>query len=353
MRTGQRGPAGIRAQNRQVVIEALLRGPQSRTELADIVGLSRMTVSGIVDELLEGGFVSASEQGRSKVISLNTTEENLVLDLTEGCRASIMTASGEMQCEADPLEFDDVTDPEVTDAILELTSGITAECASQLTRVVLVVRGVVDENDEWMLSNDHRSVRELPSRLRTQLGLPVSAVPAHRAALMATLDPTAKSQMTIFSQNSEMGLGLALDGFPFGDHPLVGDISHLYLRETKESCPICRRNGCLKQAWMEAWVPSNPELSMRNGVGIMNAVVAPLLLAYRPELVVVSSTRVEDGNFELIERLLSETLDRQVWHLQSGPTPPRFIIDGTPLHDLLRIGGAAYARWLWAHDVEV
>lgn len=345
-----RGPAGIRASNTHYVMQHLWLGPQSRTELAARTRLSRVTVSAIVDQLLDDRLVVATESGRSKVISLNSGEQTLILiDLSEAglCRSSILSADGEVQCEADPIACDDVTDPQAVELILAQLD--TMHCVTKPTRVVLIVRGVVD-NDEWLLTNDHRSVREVPARLHAALGLPVQAILAHRAALMATLDFTAKSQLTLFSQNSEMGIGLAQDGFPFGDSDQTGDVSHLHYWDTKDTCAVCRRNGCLRQAWIEAYDPDDLDAAVRAGVEIMNAVVAPVILAFRPELVVVASTRASSGEYRLIERLVAETVNKQSWHLQWGPKP-RFLIDGTPLDDLLRIGGASYARWRWLNEI--
>lgn len=69
-RTGTAGPTATRAHNRSIVLQHLFQsGPESRAELARVTGLTRVTMSTLVDSLLQEGLVSelGAEERSGKV----------------------------------------------------------------------------------------------------------------------------------------------------------------------------------------------------------------------------------------------------------------------------------------------
>ncbi|GAB2480590.1 ROK family transcriptional regulator [Jatrophihabitans fulvus] len=256
------GPAsaqGMRRQNRSLVLAAVAAGPaRSRAVLAAELGLSRATVSAIVEDLVHDRLVRELDADRSlpgrPAVPLDLDPDALgvlgvelgvdhatalVLDLTGAVRARHQRELGRVRTPAATLRrVAAVARDTITAAGLRVDHG------------ALAVPGLLDRNG---------TVRRLPNlpgwegthvagRLATDLGL---AVRADNEANLAALADLALDDLgpEFLHVSGEIGVGAALvhDGRVYrGAHGFAGELGHVAIEPDGPECG-CGARGCLEQ----------------------------------------------------------------------------------------------------------
>lgn len=253
-------PQSVRRANTQLVLQAVCdgRGHVSRADLVRLTGLNTATISSVVTELLEAGYLveagfGPSAGGKPPVL-LDINEQTFgVLGLQvsrTGFRAVEVDLRGVALREVHGRFAEWERAEVVIEAVLAALAGFQGGDRRHLALGV-AVPGLVDATG--MVT---RSVTlgwhevALRDALRSRLDLPVHLINDSNAAAFAeasTLDEKSPSVMALYIGDG-VGAGLILSGGLFaGDGYSAGEVGHLNLRTHDLSC-ACGRRGCLEAA---------------------------------------------------------------------------------------------------------
>jgi len=278
-----------RRTNRLRVIETLYRRPAtSRSDLARLTGLSRATISTLVDELGRAGLVTehADADGRPR----NTGRPPVLLSLAPGAafavgldfgHAHIRVAVCDLSGEA---VVDDWSPAEVDHAPTE-----SLDLAQELVREALRTAGI--ERDRLLgvgmglagpinkLTGELEPGGILPgwhgiraaAEMEERLGIPVLLEnDANAGALGEALYGAARGvdDLIYIRVSAGIGAGLVLGGRPYhGFRGVAGEIGHVMV---VDGGPICRcgNRGCLEAVASPVAVAALLERSLRTPVSI-------------------------------------------------------------------------------------
>lgn len=245
----------IRRHNLSLVTRAVSHTPGSRAELAQRTGLTKATVSSLVDSLLAQGIVIEGEPAPAGVgrparpVALNPTGPVAIglevnVDYLAGCRMDL-TGAVQARCQ---LAIDNR--PRTAASILDRLVRLCAELAPPgrpLLGVALAVPGVVGA--------DHRLVRapNLPQLagqpLADQLGQPRVLMDneANFGALGCLRGAATGRDFAYVSGDVGVGAGLVLGGTLFrGASGFAGELGHVVIERDGPPCG-CGGRGCLEQ----------------------------------------------------------------------------------------------------------
>ena len=314
-------PSQARAHNRSVVLGLLFHeGPVSRADLARATGLTRVTVSEIVGDLLTDGLVAElglRPEGRvgkpAMMVGLRAAEHHVVavdLQRLPAARVAVLDLSGTVVSETTA----DVTGLRGEDATAALEDLCRAGIAGAPQRVVGVgigTPGIVDAAGRVVESArlGWRSV-PLAERLSHALGVGVHvANDADTAALAEfTYGEASPSGFMVVAVGQGVGAGLVLDGHLVRGHRLAaGEIGHLTVDPRGEPCE-CGRRGCLETIVAPAYLdrtlagrtPARRRSALRDAGHRLGAVLAPVVAALDLEEVILT------GPAELLDGPLLE-----------------------------------------------
>lgn len=258
-----------RAHHRSMVLQHLFHeGPGSRADLARSTGLTRVTVSDLVSELMTDGLVAElgqdSREGKvgkpGTLVGLQTEAFQIVaVDLTDDelLHGAVLDLSGHV-LEQRTARF---TDPQ-GDAAYTALLGFCRELVAAATRPVLGVGvgspGIVDGTGT-VLEAPNRDWYGVPlaERLGAALGLPVHvANDADTAALGEfTYGGGTGSGLMALTVGQGVGAGIVLDGALVAGHAnAAGELGHVTaVDERDDDGPLgpaqpcaCGRTGCLE-----------------------------------------------------------------------------------------------------------
>jgi predicted NBD/HSP70 family sugar kinase len=264
-----RGPLSLRQMNRLRILETLYRNPStSRTELARSTGLSRATVSTLVDELGRAGVVEerdATEDdaprrgtGRPPVLLSLVPDAAFAVGLDFGhdhIRVAVCDLAGE------PL-FDDWSPAQVDHAPLE-SMDLARELVRQALRsagvesdrvlgVGLGIASPIDRATGKLAANGilpgWRGI-EPAAEMQLRLGIQVELEnDANVGALGEKVFGAARGvdDLVYLLLSAGIGAGIILGGAPYqGVSGVAGEIGHVL---ADPSGPICRcgNRGCLE-----------------------------------------------------------------------------------------------------------
>lgn len=261
----------LRELNRLGVVDALREhGTLSRAAISRATGLSRSTVSTLVGDLLERGFVVEREenggsdantrigQGRPPVmLTLNPSAGSAVgVDFDhDSVRVAVSDLSRTLLAESrTPVDVDHDAGSalEVADKSIR---GALAEAGVELSGVIgigMAIAGPVDQeagllHDSSILPGwtGVAAAQELSGRL----GVPVHMDNDANAGALAevTLGAARGARAVLYVQmSSGIGAGLIMDGRPFrGGGGLAGELGHVTVDENGMICR-CGNRGCLE-----------------------------------------------------------------------------------------------------------
>jgi len=262
-RTAQRlGPSEARRHHRALVLQTLYRGHGlSRADLSRELGLSRVTISGVVGDLVDEAFVvelgtrPASRPGKpAMVLDINRQGHNIIgLDLsgTESFVGVVTDLDGTVIERAQL----DISQAQGDDAIVAVETSLT-DLVTLARRPVIGVGvgspGIVDDHGV-VLSAPNLGWRDVPlqSRLAETCGLPVAVANDANAAVVGESSfGTGKPDMMLVRIGRGVGSGLMIDGrIVGGARHAAGEIGHV-VSGTDEGEPCaCGNSGCLER-WL-------------------------------------------------------------------------------------------------------
>ena len=324
-------PEHARGHNRSLVLQTLYRsGQQSRADIARETGLTRVTVSDLVAELIvealvvELGTRDEARPGKpATMLDLNRDAFQIVgIDLSEYTifRGAVLDLEGQILHRAE-VPLAGVTGADATALVITLTEALVAQATRPILGVGVGSPGVVDLAGVVLSAPNLGWASEpLQATLAARFGLPVVvANDANAAALAEHSFGDADSDMMLIKVGHGVGAGLLLDGTPlFGSRFAAGEIGHVVVGTDGGAECACGKRGCL-ETWLttprlEKAIAASPdarhtiltEAGQRLGIALA-PVVGALNLA---EVVLSGPTDLLDGPLAqaTIETLRNRTM---------------------------------------------
>ena len=262
-------PEHARAHNRSLVLQTLFhQGAMSRADLSRETGLTRVTISDLVAELIDDGYVA--ERGLREVtgpgkpailVDLDREGHRIVgLDLsgTDRFLGAVLTLDGEIVARHDAPVPADTAD--ILEAVVELASRLVADAHAPVLGIGVGTPGVVDDHGVVLTApNFGWTDVDLEGALRARLDLPVLVANDANAAVLAEYTfGGAADDVLVVRVGRGVGSGLLAGGQPLrGSRFAAGEIGHVTVGTDGGPVCVCGKIGCL-----EAWL-SVPALEAR------------------------------------------------------------------------------------------
>ncbi len=255
-------PSDGRAHNLSLVRHTLhADGPRSRADLSRTLGLTKVTVSALVAELIDLGHVvelGPSDEVRpgkpATLVDLNRTGLQVIaLDLAESdaLRAAVLDLDGhvvEMLVE----ELDPQAGPEETLAqVLDLAERAIERATAPVVGVGVGSPGIVTA-DGVVATAPNLGWRDVPlrQRLEERTGLPTLVSNDADAAVQAEHAAGTTSDLMLVKVGRGVGAGLVVGGqWARGSRHAAGEIGHVTVGTHGGPSCRCGRDGCL-ETWL-------------------------------------------------------------------------------------------------------
>jgi predicted NBD/HSP70 family sugar kinase len=260
--TQRLGPSEARSHHRALVLQALYRGRGlSRADLSREVGLSRVTISDLVGDLVEEDLVvelgtrAASRPGKpATMLDINRQGRNLIgLDLSRsGTFAGVVTDLDGTVIERVELGIQQAQGEDAIVAVETLLADLVALAHLPVIGVGVGSPGIVDDQGV-VLSAPNLGWRNEPlqTRLAEACGLPVAVANDANAAVVGELSfGDGQPDMMLVRIGRGVGSGLMIDGrIVRGARHSAGEIGHVVSgADASEPC-VCGNTGCLER-WL-------------------------------------------------------------------------------------------------------
>lgn len=253
-------PKDARRSNRSFVLQAVNDNPPlSRADLARETGLTKVTISDLVAELIDSGLVietGTSEMGRpgkpSTLLALNPAGRDiLAIDLSarDQVRGAVLSLRGEPVL-TKVRALDGATGQQALDAARALAAELVEAASHPILGLGVGTPGTVDPSGTVLWApNLHWTGLPLQARLHDDLGLPVKVEnDANVAALAERRFAGAPGNLVRIQFSRGVGAGLLVGGrLVHGAASDAGEIGHVTIGENG---PLC---GCGKTGCLEAW----------------------------------------------------------------------------------------------------
>jgi predicted NBD/HSP70 family sugar kinase len=252
-------PEDVRRHNRALVLQTLFdSGPASRADLARATGLTRVTVSDLVAELLAEDLVTelgarpGTRVGKpATLVGLRHDACQVVaVDLSEPDRfhGAVTDLAGAIGVRAS-LDLRGRTGADAVALVEELVRGLVAQAHRPVLGVGVASPGLVDD-DGVVLQAPNLGWHAVPLArvLGERLDLPVHVANDANTAVMGeyTFGQSASHALMLVRVGRGLGAGLVLDGqLLAGQHLAAGEIGHLVVDAEGAPC-ACGRRGCLE-----------------------------------------------------------------------------------------------------------
>jgi predicted NBD/HSP70 family sugar kinase len=251
-------------------------GQQSRADLARSTGLTRVTVSDLVAELMAEGLVvelgHRESTGRGKPAILLEIDRGafqiIGLDLSEYSvfRGAVLDLGGRLLSRSEVALAGSVGD-EATAKLLALVETLVGQATAPILGIGVGSPGVVD-GDGTVLGapNLGWSHEELQKTLSERFSLPAIVVNDANAAVLAEHSfGDSEGDMMLVKVGHGVGAGLLLGGVQFfGERFAAGEIGHVIVGADGQRCS-CGESGCL-----ETWL-ATPRLDAALGAATTSA----------------------------------------------------------------------------------
>jgi predicted NBD/HSP70 family sugar kinase len=261
-------PEHARGHNRSLLLQTLFhQGAMSRADLSRETGLTRVTISDLVAELIADGFVvekgvrEASGPGKPAIlVDLDREGHRIVgIDLSDSDSfiGAVLTLDGDIVARrqvALPAADD------VVATVVQLARELVADSHAPVLGIGVGTPGVVDDHGV-ILTAPHFGWAgfDLEGALQDALGLPVLVANDANAAVLAEYTfGGAGDDVLLVKVGRGVGSGLLAGGQPMrGSRHAAGEIGHVTVGTDGGPLCVCGKVGCL-----EAWL-SVPALSAR------------------------------------------------------------------------------------------
>lgn len=263
-------PEHARGHNLALVLQTLYRsGSLSRADIARRTGLTRVTVSDLVAELIAEGIVvelGPREDARpgkpATLIDIDRTAFRIIgLDLSDHVefRAAVLDLDGALLARAQ-VPLDGAVGEAALATVVALIEAVLPRADAPLLGIGVGSPGIVDLGGT-VLTAPNLGWSDLPLQqlLEDRFGVPVLvANDANVACLAEHSFADAAADTMLIRIGNGVGAGLLLDGNPlYGSRFAAGEIGHVVVgTDGGERC-ACGKSGCL-----ETWL-SIPRLDAR------------------------------------------------------------------------------------------
>jgi predicted NBD/HSP70 family sugar kinase len=255
-------PEHARGHNRSLVLQTLYRAGQvSRADIARETGLTRVTISDLVAELMAEGLVIETGQREdarpgkpATLLDLNRNAFQIIgIDLSEYAifRGAVLDLDGQILHRAE-LPLNSATGPDATAHVIALAESLVAAATLPILGLGVGSPGVVDLAGVVLSApNLGWAGVDLQGILAERFGVPVVvANDANAAALAEHSFGDADSDMMLIKVGHGVGAGLLLDGTPlFGSRFAAGEIGHVVVGTDGGAECACGKHGCL-ETWL-------------------------------------------------------------------------------------------------------
>ena len=258
-------PEHARAHNRSLVLQTLFhQGAMSRADLSRETGLTRVTISDLIAELIEDGYVA--ERGTREVtgpgkpailVDLDREGHRIIgLDLSRSDRflGAVLTLDGEIVARHEASVPADPAD--ILATVLRLTRELVADAHAPVLGVGVGSPGIVDDHGTVLTAPNLRWTGiDLEGILRAEVSLPVLVANDANAAVLAEYTfGGAGDDVMLVRVGRGVGSGLLSGGQPMlGSRFAAGEIGHVTVGTDGGPVCVCGKVGCL-EAWLS--VPS-------------------------------------------------------------------------------------------------
>jgi predicted NBD/HSP70 family sugar kinase len=256
-------PEHARGHNRSLVLQTLYRsGRQSRADVARSTGLTRVTVSDLVSELMTEGLIvevgqrEIARRGKPAILlDIDRGAFQIVgidLSATRTFRGAVLDLDGLVLSRAE-VSRDGTTGVTSVANVLELAETLVGQVTAPILGIGVGSPGVVDHSGTVLSApNLGWSQERLQAALADRFDLPVVVVnDANAAALAEHSFGNADADLMLIRVGQGVGAGLLLNGTPlFGSRFAAGEIGHVVVGTdgVGETCS-CGKVGCL-ETWL-------------------------------------------------------------------------------------------------------
>jgi len=301
----------------------------SRADLSRETGLTRVTISDLIAELIEDGYVA--ERGTREVtgpgkpailVDLDREGHRIIgLDLSRSDRflGALLTLDGEIVARH---EASVPTDPaDILAAVVQLTRELVADAHAPVLGVGVGTPGIVDDHGTVLTAPNLRWTDiDLEGILRAEVSLPILVANDANAAVLAEYTfGGAGDDVMLVRVGRGVGSGLLSGGQPMlGSRFAAGEIGHVTVGTDGGPVCVCGKVGCL-EAWLS--VPSLERALAEDGadrVAVLCDAGERLGIALAPivgaldlsEIVLSGPSRLLDGPLAIatVETLRARTL---------------------------------------------
>ncbi|KRB38674.1 ROK family transcriptional regulator [Microbacterium sp. Root180] len=313
-------PEHARGHNRSLLLQTLFhQGAMSRADLSRETGLTRVTISDLVAELIADGFVAeigvreASGPGKpAMLVDLDRAGHRIVgIDLSgsESFIGAVLTLDGDIVARR---EVDLPAADDVVATVVELARVLVADSHAPVLGIGVGTPGVVDDRGVILTApNFGWAGFDLEGALQNALALPVLVANDANAAVLAEYTfGGAGDDVLLVKVGRGVGSGLLAAGQPMrGSRFAAGEIGHVTVGTDGGPVCVCGKVGCL-EAWLsvpslsqrlsEASAPSDREGILRDAGERLGIALAPVVGALDLSEIVLS------GPPELLDGPLAE-----------------------------------------------
>lgn len=349
-------PADARRHNRALVLQSLFAGgPRSRADIARESGLTPVTVSVLIGELLAAGLiedVGARPEARvgkpATLVRLraeSTTTAALDLSDDQQVRAAIIDVGGRVLLRRSQ-PWSGRRGRDAQDLVLSLARDLCDGAPHPVVGLGVATPGVVDRSGVVLQApNLGWTDVALAADLRAALDTPVHVLNDANAAALGvhSFGGADGSGSLVLTIGGGVGAGLLLDGrLLVGERSAAGELGHVTVTDDGELCS-CGRTGCLET------VLAVPRLRRRladAGEGERDAVLADagrLLGAALAPVVATLDLRevVLSGPVDLLDGALRTALVEAIRRRTFAVDAHDLVVRLSPLGDDVGLVGAA------------
>ncbi|MDQ1583725.1 MAG: hypothetical protein QOF36_1779 [Microbacteriaceae bacterium] len=326
-------PEHARRHNRSLVLQTLYRaGQQSRADVARSTGLTRVTVSDLVAELMSDGLLIETGQREgvrpgkpATLLDLDRTAFQIIgIDLSDYStfRGAVLDLDGHILSRSEvPLAGN--TGADATALVFALAETLISLATAPILGIGVGSPGVVDLGGVVLTApNLGWHGVELQAGLAARFPFPVVVANDANAAVLAEHSfGGAESDMMLIKVGHGVGAGLLLGGTPlFGSRFAAGEIGHVVVGTDGGDECACGKRGCL-ETWLAtprldaklsaATSPAEREQILWEAGHRLGIALAPVVGALNlAEIVLSGPITLLDGPLALatIETLRSRTM---------------------------------------------
>jgi predicted NBD/HSP70 family sugar kinase len=342
-----------RRHHRSLLLQQLFReGPASRADLARTTGLTRVTVSDLVGELVgEGLLEELGAPAESRVgkpptlVGLAADSSHIVgIDLSADDRmtGAVVNLAGQVRARHE-IEIAGAKGAEAVDLVHRLTAALIAMTERPVLGIGVGSPGVVDAGGTVIDAPNLAWVdTPLAASLADAFGLPVFVANDANTAVLGehTFGQTGDGGLMVLRVGTGVGAGLVLEGsLLHGHRGAAGEIGHVVVDTGGELC-ACGRTGCLET------ILAVPHLRRRLAAGdaveVLTRVGEQLGAALAP---VVGTLNLHElvlsGPQELLDGPLREAADRVI-RARTMPVSAEGLVVRTSIlgEDVVLVGAA-------------